>query len=193
MNIRKLMIPKSEDEILNSIKGLSNSDLLQKSIKYEFIKGIELVLQQKLTYDDIHFIKYYIFNIKNKEVVRLMLEKVRKILTDDQIYIIEKYQLDLHLDKEKDYEIWFKEMLTDLDVSISKTDSDILIYKKNGDVLYKYNEKDRYFYIDYNKIWFVFKSKFHLNNKEISLLTKGIVEEHFNLMGITTDPCCVIP
>jgi tRNA U34 5-carboxymethylaminomethyl modifying enzyme MnmG/GidA len=48
-SLRDLMTPKSDDEILKSIKGLSNSDLLRKSIKFEFIKGIELALQNELT------------------------------------------------------------------------------------------------------------------------------------------------
>jgi hypothetical protein len=184
-SLRDLMTPKSEDEIMKSLKGLDNSEILKKSIDNEFIKGVKIALQHKLTDNNINFIKYKIGNINNKEIVRLLLNKVSNNLTENQIYIIEKYKLGLHQNEEKDYEIWFKELLTDLDISRSKEDVDELIYKKDGKVLYYYNEKYKDFYIDYYKIWLVFKEKFQFNNNEIRLLTKGMVEEHLNLMGIT--------
>jgi hypothetical protein len=180
------MTPKSEDEILNSLKNLDNSELLRKSIDNEFIKGIEIALQHELTYDDIYFIKDRIYYINNKKIVLLLLNNIDEELTEDQIYILEKYQLGLHQDEEKDYEIWFRKLLTDLDVNRSKLNSDVLIYKKNNVVLYNYNEKNGYFYIDVGRIWSVFQSKYQLNNNEISLLTKGMVEEHLNLKGIVT-------
>jgi hypothetical protein len=185
-SLKDLMTPKSEEEILNSLKKLSNSDLLKKSIDNEFIKGVELALQNKLKYDDIHLIKYKIFYIKNKEIVRLLLDKVRNKLTEDQIYIIEKYVFGLHQNDEKEYENWFKEMLTDLEISRSTKDPDVLIYKKNNIILFNYNEKSGSFNINYDKIWLIFEEKYHLNFYEISLLTKCMVEEHLNLKGITT-------
>jgi hypothetical protein len=185
-SIRDLMVPKSEEEILKSLKGLSNSDILRKSIENDFIKGIELALQNKLKYDDITFIKNEIFDINNKEIVRLLLDKVKDKLNDDQIYIIEKYKLGLHQDEEKNYEIWFKEMLTDLEINRSIKKLEVLIYKKDGEVLYNYNEKSGWFDIDYEKIWSVFNKKFHLKYDEIKILTKDIVEEHLNLKDIAT-------
>jgi hypothetical protein len=180
------MTPKSEDEILNSIKELDNSDLLQKSIQYEFIKGVELALQNELIDNDINFIKDNIYYIKNKEIVRLLLDKIKDILTEDQLYIIEKYKLELHQDEEKEYERWFKKQLIDLEVSKSTENPSVLIYKKNGEVLYNYNEKSSWFDINYDKIWSIFNQKFHFNNNEIRFLTKGMVEEHLNLKGIKT-------
>jgi hypothetical protein len=189
-SIRNLMTPKSEEEILKSLKGLDNSELLRKSINNEFIKGVELALQNELKYDDIHLIIYKIFSIKNKEFIRLLLGKVKNKLSEDQIYIIEKYQLGLHQDEEKEYEIWFKEQLTDLEISRSIKNPDLIIYKKNDKVLYNYDKKNGWFDINYNEIWSVFESKYHLKYDEISLLTKGMVEEHLNLKGITTFlPC----
>jgi hypothetical protein len=186
MNLRSLMTPKSEEEILKSLKGLDNSDLLRKSIENEFIKGIEIALQHELTKTDIDLIKENLYFINNKEIIKLILDKVRNELNDDQIYIIEKYKLGLYQNEEKDYEIWFKEQLTDLDISKSTKYSGILIYKKDNVALYNYNEENGYFWIDYGKIWTVFDSKYHLKENEIRMLTKGMVEEHFNLIGITT-------
>jgi hypothetical protein len=117
-----------------------------------------------------------------------LLDKIKNELSEDQIYILEKYVFGLHQDEERPYEIWFKEMLTDLTVNKSTINSNILIYNKNGDVLYNYNEKTRYLWINYDKIWSVFISKFDLNYYEIKVLTKGMLEEHFNLKGITTIP-----
>jgi hypothetical protein len=185
-SLRDLMTPKSEDEILKSLKGLSNSKLLEKSIDNDFIKGIEFALQHELTTVDINFIKDKIFEIKNKEIVKLLLDKVKDRLTEDQIYILEKYKLELHQNEFKDYEVWFKEQLTDLDINRSTKYSNILIYKKDGEVLYNYNEEIGYFWIDYDKIWSVFQSKYHLNYYEIKLITKDMVEEHLNLIGITS-------
>jgi hypothetical protein len=187
MNLRELMTPKSEEEILNSLKKLSNSDLLQKSIENKFLKGIELALQKELIKDDIFFIKNNLFTINNKEVVRLLLNKIKDYLTEEQIYLIEKYKLRLHQDIEKDYEIWFKEQLTDLNISRSTENTDILIYKKDEIYLYKYDERFGYFYIDASRIWSVFGTKYYLKYNEIKLLAKSIVEEHINLNGIITE------
>jgi hypothetical protein len=185
-SIRDLMTPKSEEEILNSLKNLSNSELLYKSIKYEFIKGIELALQNELTKNHINYIEEQIFYIKNEEIVKLLLNKIKAELSEDQIYIIEKYQLGLHQYKQKTYERWFKTMLTDLDVTRSRKNSDVLIYKKGNVVLYEYNEKKGWFDMDHDKIWSVFKSKYHLNFDEIKLITKNMVKKHLNLKDITT-------
>jgi hypothetical protein len=185
-SIRDLMTPKSEDEILKSLKDLSNSDLLQKSIKYEFLKGIELALQYEISNADILLIKDEIFEINNNNIVRLLLNKIKNELNDNQIYILEKYKLGLHQNEEKLYERWFKEMLTDLKISRSIKNLDILIYKKDNDILYNYDEKNGWFYIDYNKIWTIFGSNFHFNYHEIRLLTKNIVKEQLNLKKIIT-------
>jgi hypothetical protein len=185
-SLRELMTPKSEGEIMKSLKGLNNSELLRKSIDNGFIKGIELALQNELSIADIDLIKYTIFYIKNKEIIGLLLEKIKAKLTDDQIYILEKYKLGLHQDEEKTYEIWFKTMLVNLKVSRLMENSNELIYKKDGVVLYNYNLKTKIFLVDYDKIWIVFKSKFHLDYEEIILLTKYMIEKHLNLKGITT-------
>jgi hypothetical protein len=185
-SLRDLMVPKSDDKILNSLKKLSNLDILRKSFKYDFIKGVELALQNELTTDDINYIIANIFYIENKEIIRLLYNKIKYNLNKDQIYIIEKYIFGLHQDEEKSYERWFKEQLTNLYISKSKQHNDILIYKKDDDVLFNYNEKNGWFYIDFNKIWSVFQSKYHLNYNEIKILTKDIVEEQLNLKVIIT-------
>jgi hypothetical protein len=183
-NIRNLMTPKSDDEILKSLKDLDNYDILQKSIDNNFLKGVELALQHELTNRDIVLIIIKIFYINNKELVRLLLDKVRNKLTEDQVYILEKYKLGLHQNEEKPYERWFKDQLSDLSVSRSKEYSSVLIYKKDDIVLYNYEEKNEDFYIDYNKIWSIFESKYFLKNNEIKLLTKSIVKKYFNLINI---------
>jgi hypothetical protein len=185
-NIRDLMTPKSDEEILKSLKGLSNSELLQKSIINNFAKGVEIALQNELTKDDIKFILNNISYIKNREIFKLILDKIRNELTEDQIYIIEKYKLGLHQNEEKDYEIWFKEMLTDLDVSRSTKYSDTLVYNKNDVVLYNYNKKIKWFYISYDKIWSVFDKKYHLNYTEVKILIKSMVEEYIDLNDVST-------
>jgi hypothetical protein len=185
-SLRDLMTPKSEEEILKSLKKLNNSDLLKKSIKYEFIKGIESVNFNELTNIDIYVIQINIYFIKNKDIVRLLLDEIKDKLSEDQIYIIEKYKLGLHQNEETEYERWFKKMLTDSDISISKYYDNELIYAKNGIVLFIYNKKEGIFDINDDRIWSVFESKYNFNYDEIKLLTKNIVEKHLNLKNIIT-------
>jgi hypothetical protein len=180
-SIRSLMTPKSEEEILKSLNGLSNSELLKKSIDNEFVKGVELALQNKLTNADIEQIKYKIFEIKNKELVKLLLDKVKDRLTEDQNYIIEKYKLGLHQDELKDYEIWFKNIIHN--IYEYKKYNDIIKYKSNNYLL-SYDIINKAFFID-NKIWSVFKLKYHLVYCEIKLLIKYIIKKQLNLNEIT--------
>jgi hypothetical protein len=186
MTLRDLMTPKSEDDILKSLKGLSNSDLLRKSIKYDFLKGVELALQNKLKYNDVKYIKNKIFDINNKEIIKLLLlNKFKLNLTKVQIYIIEKYLLRLHQDEETTYEIWFKEQLINLKKINIKQDNDNIFYKKDDEILLFYDKKYKIFWIDYDKIWSIFKLKYHLNDNVITLLTKNMVQKYLNLNEIT--------
>jgi hypothetical protein len=68
-SLRDLMVPKSEKEILKSLKKLSNTQLLVKSIDNDFIKGIEFALQHELTKSDINYIKSNLIYVKIKKLL----------------------------------------------------------------------------------------------------------------------------
>lgn len=95
-------------------------------------------------------------------------------------YIIEKYQMGLHQDEEKGYEKWFLKKLTNLEVFRSTDNSDILIYKKDNDVLFNYNERDKKFYIEYKNIHLALMS-LSLVFTEIQVLVQGMVEKYLNI------------
>jgi hypothetical protein len=186
-SLRNLMTPKSEDEILKSLKGLDNSDILQKSIKYEFLKGIKLALQNELTENDISFIKENICNIENLQIIILLLDIIKNKLGKEGLYLIEKYKLGLHQDEEKPYEIWFKTQLTDLDIDKSKQDNQIILFKKDKDILFYYNERNKRIFINFSKIWIKLSLNFNLNFGDIKILTKYIIINQLKLDVVNSD------
>jgi hypothetical protein len=46
--------------------------------------------------------------------------------------------------------------------------------------------KNANFWLDYDKIWSVFESKFGMNYNEIKSFMNGMVEKHFKMKGFTT-------
>jgi len=66
---------------------------------------------------------------------------------------------------------------------------DRLVYRdKNGEWIFFHgqNPKNGCVWFNYNKIWFVFETKFGFNYREIQELLKGWLGEHHNLRGVTT-------
>ena len=60
-----------------------------------------------------------------------------------------------------------------------------IFFKKDGEFIFYYNKKNGYVGISYDKIWSFLESFFELKYKEIQVLTKEWVEEHYKL-GVTT-------
>ena len=61
---------------------------------------------------------------------------------------------------------------------------DSIFYKKN-EVLFKYDKKNQYFWINYARIWSIFNDKFKLNYNEIQQFIKDWLEVHLNRKGVT--------
>ncbi len=57
--------------------------------------------------------------------------------------------------------------------------------KNNYYVYMKHDKKTNYLWIDYSKLWSIFKSKYHLEYKEIQRFFKDMVGEHYNLWDVT--------
>ena len=62
---------------------------------------------------------------------------------------------------------------------------DYIFFMKDGEVVFDYNKKNGLVVVSYDKIWSFLKSFFDLEHKEIQVLTKEWVEEHYKL-GVTT-------
>ena len=63
---------------------------------------------------------------------------------------------------------------------------DYIHYFYNESMLFVQDKKKGWFYMNYDKIWSIFKTKFKLNYGDIQSITKKIVEKHFKLNDITT-------
>ena len=69
-----------------------------------------------------------------------------------------------------------------------------VFYKdKNDDkIIFEYDNKNGWFWLDYDKIWLVFENKYKLNYAEIQIFIKKVVEDTLNLNGVTPDYCFVV-
>jgi len=91
---------------------------------------------------------------------------------------------DLKKRRMKPEERWFIDILLDLKEYTSDKYSNLIFYKKDNEILFKYNLKNRFFYCNYDKTWSIFESKYHLSYKQIIELIKGKVDEHLKLRDV---------
>ena len=83
----------------------------------------------------------------------------------------------------KSKEEYFIELLKCLTIKTSDKYPGSVFYLYNDKVYMEHIEKNGYLFVNYDKIWSVFESKYSLNYKEIRELIKIQVEEH--LKGVT--------
>jgi hypothetical protein len=72
---------------------------------------------------------------------------------------------------------------------MKERDNRIIYWKESDFVFYYYkddNEKNRWFYINHNKIWSFFKSNFGYNYTDTQAIMLWYVERTHNLKGINT-------
>ena len=93
----------------------------------------------------------------------------------------------------KPHEVWFKSILNNLThKTIDKEKySDSIFFFNNNKCYFEYNQKYRYFWCDYDKVWSVFGTKYNMNYQQIQVFIKCLMEEHFKLRGLTTGSCIV--
>ena len=80
----------------------------------------------------------------------------------------------------------FLEFAVDLKIKIDeeKYPNHVFLFK-NDECYFYFNLKNRRFYVEYDKIWSIFQSKFELNYIDIKSFMKYMLERHFKLMGFT--------
>jgi hypothetical protein len=194
-SIRDLMTPKSEEEILKSLKKLDNSDILRKSITNNFVKGVEIALQNELTENDIKFIKEIIYFVKNKEIIKLILEKVRNELSLNDIFFLEKYIFGLHQSEEKEYEKWFINILKNIEIKpfnkynintqkIEKDYNFMIYFNSKKQTILLYDKLSNRFKVNYDLIYRILIEEYNLNVYQITLLIKYLIEKYLNLKNI---------
>ena len=62
----------------------------------------------------------------------------------------------------------------------------IWIGLSKDDIYMKHDLKDNYIWLDNDKIWSVFESKFAYNYQQIKNLTESVLETHYKLKEVTT-------
>jgi hypothetical protein len=105
-----------------------------------------------------------------------MKEKIEKLIKEIGVNEVES-KVNVKQELKKD----FVELLTGCTISF---DSDVIDYKKDGEWFFYHQKTDNNFYLRY-KIWSNFKSKYNLNNQELSDLLVDIVEDVLNYKGVT--------
>ena len=82
---------------------------------------------------------------------------------------------------------WFKHLLNQLKEETNPKYSNYIFFVKDKEIYMEYNEKYGYLWCSYDKIWSVFESEFGMNYEETQEFIKDMVEEHYNLRGLTLD------
>ena len=81
----------------------------------------------------------------------------------------------------------FYTLTKDLVIKIDKKEYPNWIYyfNKENKIIFEYNKNNGYFWCNYKLYWSIFYIKFGFNWQQVRDLTKDMVENHFNLKGIT--------
>jgi hypothetical protein len=182
-SLRNLMTPKSEEEILNSLKisNINNTDLLIKSLDNNFYKGVEIALNKKPKILNYNFFREKIFNLTDKKIIELVLtnDNIKYVLNNEDKYILEKYKLGLHQNEERIYEKWINNKLNNIKVFNSNLNN-IVLYEKNNKVLFNYFIKENVVQISQD-MWTYIQDYFRLDYKIIIIILKNILENKFNI------------
>ena len=86
----------------------------------------------------------------------------------------------------KSKEDYFIEILKVLKPKTLNEYPNSIFYVYNGKIYIQYDKKNNYAWLDYNRIWSIFESKYHCNYQEIKDITEHLLEEHLKLRGVTT-------
>ena len=81
---------------------------------------------------------------------------------------------------------WLNKNYGDLEPYETEEHPGYIFYRKGDKIIFDYNKKNGFVYVNYIEIWSFFKSYFGMEYKQIQDLTKAWVEERYNLRVTTT-------
>jgi len=87
----------------------------------------------------------------------------------------------------KSKEEYFIELLKVLKPETINEYPDYIFYVYKDKIYIEYNKKNNYAWLDYNRIWSIFLSKYNCSHQKIKKITTDLVEEHLKLKGVTTN------
>ena len=107
-----------------------------------------------------------------------MKNKIENLIKEVRINEVESVlnQIKSKVDVKENIKKDFFKLLNGCTISF---DGDLIIYKKDGNILFYYLKNEDFFRVKYD-IWSNFESKYNLNDQEIQELLAGIVEEVLN-------------
>jgi len=107
----------------------------------------------------------------------------------EKIKELEKQIEELKKESQKEeMEEWFKSLLNGLEIEINDdNEPNSIYYKKNESYLFELVQisEKRYFWCDYNLVWFVLQNKYKLTYDETQAFIKSMVEQHLKLGAVT--------
>ncbi len=77
------------------------------------------------------------------------------------------------------------ELLNNLTIKTFNKSPDSIFYLCKDIIYIEYDQKDKHLYIDYNKLWTIFKPDYPINSQRIKDLQKIIIKEYLKLNGGT--------
>jgi hypothetical protein len=82
---------------------------------------------------------------------------------------------------EKFFIKWLNDNYGDLEPYETEEYSDYIFYRKDKEIIFGYNKKNGYVYVNYDEIWSFLEGMFGMGYEQIEELTKVWVEERYNL------------
>ncbi len=202
-SVRDLMKGKSDEDLLNM--NVDAEQLLEYSLQNNFMKGIKFVLDNyKLYGKETRFmISHYMSKIENNDDLKYLINdpQIRRILSSDRLYVIEKYRLGLHKNEIREFEKVLIDHLNESEFFKSTINPDIMICKNTKEEIVYFNyylndslspnkvsENHKYDLI-YHLDQFVkelkddptdrmSRSKYDIDEQ---LLVKGVIQDYFNI------------
>jgi hypothetical protein len=180
-NIRNLMKPKTENEIMDSLLINNNiEEQINKCIKYNFFPYIENIINdENITLSDpiINKLITYLYHVDDKIFIKKMLtsKKILKNISNNDIYILEKYKLGLHQNEIKSYEDMLLSKIKNFEYKKTNDESRLLFF--NNNVIYiNYHIKPKIILYNYDLI-----KNLELNNSQFNIILKNIMKNIYNI------------
>lgn len=76
---------------------------------------------------------------------------------------------------------WLNDEYGDLEPYETDKYPNHILYKKDNQVIFDYNKQTGFIYVDYNKLWHVFKRYFSMDYQQIQNIITLWLEERYNL------------
>ena len=153
-----------EEEIMDYIENNEEHIVLDTFFRYNFLKGINIILDKNLMDDS--SLKYGFKNgllkiIKDRDIKNLLKDsKIKSYFDDDELYILEKYYFGKHSNEIRPFEKLVKDYINMLSTDLEKSKLKTTNFRYDGNIVFSYIEPEKlllitnYFFREklYNKI-----------------------------------------